>query len=396
MEMNDHLLKKSRLRSRRYFVHSQSKSRPKKSVSSDRSHPHSSQSIGLSQMFIQPVRLPQTNSSQQIRSSDLKPAGRGRKWLRELAEFKKQMSGVVGHMSTLELSRPAEQKLEKINELLGSLSIESGITAHAANAANVANAAHATNVANAAAANRNSTSRLNRATSLKHSRKSRYSSGPRQNNKLELLAEELIYLLIPLITILSHIAASRGTYTKQPSKSEKSKLATRLTRMESKFSTTNRKYAVDSIGTAHDTARLELGQILNNALEANVLQINNDGQSRPQLHPEFQSVDENTSGSLHNLDLLVPIYQQHQQHGSYEIGPIADRYRHINAGHRLNHIVNDMRNAVSTAITHLTQSQDEPMVTPLARTGATTWEPVEDSYQESWSTTPGDGGWGNW
>ena len=58
-------------------------------------------------------------------SSQLKPAGRGRKWLRELSEFKKSMNSIMDNLSSFDLTPSANKTLDRITDSMNSLSMNS-------------------------------------------------------------------------------------------------------------------------------------------------------------------------------------------------------------------------------------------------------------------------------
>ena len=125
--------RKSRKNSRRYAVHSKGHAKPvKKKPGVRRKTPEKLQYMTI----FQPTRRPRPRNTlvwhrpaipvqNKPRSTDLKPAGRGRKWLRDLGNFKKNMTNILDDLSSFNLTAKAEKKVDKIDDLMKSLSIKS-------------------------------------------------------------------------------------------------------------------------------------------------------------------------------------------------------------------------------------------------------------------------------
>ena len=206
-------------------------------------------------------------------SSQLKPAGRGRKWLRELSEFKKSMNSIMDNLSSFDLTPSANKTLDRITDSMNSLSMNS----------------------------------------LKF-----YSF---DNNDYK----KILRMYIPLIDIMLKISKNckHCKHCKHCNKNSMKSVINKLNSLKQKYN--NRKYSMDIHGIEYTREHVAFQEVIDKAFEENIMFIGSD--RRPHLNLDVIQFPGYDSDDRENLKLFILIWDQLKNNGSFMIDEIIGRFR---------------------------------------------------------------------
>ena len=249
-------------------------------------------------------------------SSQLKPAGRGRKWLRELSIFKKSVNSIIHNLSSFDLTPSANRTLDKITNSMNSLSMDS----------------------------------------LKS-----YSF---DNNDYK----KILRMYIPLFDIMLKISKNckhckqckQCKHCKHCNKNSMKSVINKLNSLKQKYN--NRKYSMDIHGIEYTREHVAFQEVIDKAFEENIMFIGSD--RRPHLNLDVMRFPRYSNDDRENLKLFILIWDQLKNNGSFMIDEIIGRFRQPDlTDHQiLENVRNTMDNLMFEYLDHIRQNYivDEP------------------------------------
>ena len=203
-------------------------------------------------------------------SSQLKPAGRGRKWLRELSFFKKSMNSIMDNLSSFDLTPSANRTLDKITKSMNSLSMDS----------------------------------------LKS-----YSF---DNNDYK----KILRMYIPLIDIMLKISKNCKR-CKHCNKKLMKSVINKLNSLKQKYN--NRKYSIDTEGIEYLREHIAFKELIDKAFEDNIMFIGSD--RKPHINLDVIQFTGYSNDDREKLKLFILIWYQVENNGSFMIDEIVGDFR---------------------------------------------------------------------